>query len=120
MLRDDTATVTFPMADTAGQSNEQCVLHQQIWRETGINVEIGKRLVTTNHNTAIYACSEQAGLAAITTSFPSPQWANPSVEWVKRDPFVLTEQSMADKDVLVPMRDALIRLQQQNKPESDH
>lgn len=115
MLRDDTNMVTLPMADTANASNEQCTLHQHIWRQTGINVEVGRLLISTPHNTGIYACFEQAGLAAIDSSFPSPQWANPKLEWVKQDPFVLTEQEMADKDLLVPIRDALIRFQQQSK-----
>lgn len=120
MLRDDTGMVTLPMADTQGQANEQCALHQHIWQQTGINVEVGELLVATNRNTAIYECSEQAGLAAINAPFPSPQWANPSLEWVKRDPFELSERSMTDKDILVPMRDALIRLQQQSEGARNH
>ncbi|MBU2977608.1 hypothetical protein [Alteromonas sp. C1M14] len=120
MLQNSAGKVTVPIADTADQANEQCVLHQHIWRQTGINVEVGPLLISTPQNTGIYQCAEQAGLATIETSFASPDWANPSLKWVKRDPFILTEKEMTHKELLVPVRDALIRLQQQTKSSTKH
>lgn len=109
LLENEQYLLSLPALDTTDHPDAQCALHQHIWHQTGINVEVGARLIATKKGLTIYHCEESAGLAGITHPFSTPDWTHASLAWVSRDPFALTIKAMANRDELIPLRDAFTR-----------
>lgn len=106
LLQQHSGLFSLPLADTQGSDNAQCQLHQQIWQDTGVNVEVGEPLLVTDTLT-LFQCEEQAGLSEISQPFPAPDWSDSDVAWVKQNPYALTMKQMANRDHLIPLRDSL-------------
>jgi len=109
----------LPVAQTAETEAEQCTLHREVFVQTGINVEVGKLLLTTKDNMGIYACSQHAGLEGIGQPFAAPAWANDNLSWVKRDAYQLTIRDMQNPDHLIPLRDSLSVLFRQSQTDKE-
>ncbi len=116
LLENAGGLLTIPLASINKQQSEQCALHEQVWQQTGVNVEVGKLVLTTSQNMAVYECTQQAGLDNITGDFPSPGWTGKSLSWVKRDVFSINIKDMENRDHLIPLRDSVTILHQNTQP----
>ncbi len=109
----------LPVAKASGSETEQCTLHREVFQQTGINVEVGKLLLTTKSNMGVYACTQHAGIEGISAPFPTPAWANESLQWVKRDAYHLSIKDMQNRDHLIPLRDGLSVLFRQSQTDKE-
>lgn len=107
VLGDDQGKFSLPGGPVRGDS-AACSLHQHVWLQTGLNVEVSA-LIETDSQQHFYLCRSDAGFDAQTTQLPVPSWApKRAVSIALIDPFASSHQDWAEPDVLIPMRDRFI------------
>ena len=109
----------LPVALASDAEIEQYALHREIFAQTGVNIEVGKLLLTTKSDMGLYSCTQLAGIEESEDPFPSPTWAKEILSWVKRDAYNLTIREMENRDHLIPLRDGLSALFRQSHTDKE-
>jgi hypothetical protein len=88
-------------------SSAQCTAHLAVWKSTGLNVEVGELLFTSQNQTQYFACTLTDDFSRQLKTFPVPSWANRQTRIISPiDPFN-TQQDQWIKDIdLIEVRDA--------------
>nr|WP_136250444.1 hypothetical protein [Ningiella ruwaisensis] len=98
--------------------SSQCKAHQAMWEQTGLNVEVGKKLSTQKNGTILFACSlpnDAAGFDGSETDIPAPPWQPKEVESLEFIyPFDIELNQWQKPDHFTSMRDAYVASGRQN------
>jgi hypothetical protein len=103
-----------PTADT-NSSNDgmlksaQCLAHQAMWRDTGLNVEVQRVVGAQTDGTWLFACTVNAGFDGTEAPFEAPNWSKANVENVVfLNPFDIEQDNWDEPEHFTAVRDAFV------------
>jgi hypothetical protein len=107
----NSTTWSFPQQRRQTNLSAQCSAHLAVWKDTGLNVEVGKLLFTSKTNTQFYACQLSDDYAQALDTLDVLPWASRTVTKVALvDPFS-TQYHDWDKNLdLIKIRKAFTQL----------
>jgi len=93
-------------------------LHEQVWQKTGINVGVDQLLFSTA-NVNMVSCLLSNDIVVPEQGLALPPWRqdNQATSLELRNPFELTREDIAKPHLLIPLREAFVAHQQNNKKE---
>ena len=101
----------LPIGKAQKSTSAQCTAHQTVWKNTGLNVEVGALLFTSQDKVQHFACHVTDELAQQLTAFPVPEWANRQVTQVDLiDPFNIPKDQWPATVNLIEVRQAFIKI----------
>jgi hypothetical protein len=87
----------------------QCLAHQAMWQQTGLNVEVQDVAGAQADGTWLFGCYVNAGFDGTEDPFSAPDWSHSNVEnIVFIDPFDIELQNWARRDHFTVVRDAYV------------
>ncbi|MEP1554990.1 MAG: hypothetical protein ABJJ44_15985 [Paraglaciecola sp.] len=103
----------IPQGKALKSISAQCTAHNVVWKNTGLNVEVGELLLTASDDTLYFACHLTDEHSQQIEELSVPEWANRNVAKVSFiDPFILTEEDFSESIELPKIREAFISIQQ--------
>lgn len=103
----------IPQGKALKSTSAQCTAHNVVWKNTGLNVEVGELVLTASDNTLYFACRLTDKLSQQIEELSVPEWANRNVTKVAFiDPFVLTKENFSGTIELPKIREVFISIEQ--------
>ncbi|MEP0355920.1 MAG: hypothetical protein ABJH06_00145 [Paraglaciecola sp.] len=103
----------IPQGKALKSTSAQCTAHSVVWKNTGLNVEVGELLLTDSSNTQYFACRLTDKLSQQIEELSVPEWANRNVADVSFvDPYALTNDNFSGTIVLHQLREAFVSIEQ--------
>ncbi len=92
----------------------QCTAHQAVWKNTGLNVEVGPLLMTGKNQIQYFSCQLTDPYTQQLSTFDVPPWANREVQHIALvDPFALKQQEWNEQINLIEIRQAFTLIDKQ-------
>lgn len=89
--------------------SSQCLAHQSMWQQTGLNVEVLKVIGAQADGTWLFGCKLEAGFDGSESPFDAPPWSNDEIKTVLFiNPFDIDLHNWARRDHLEIVRDAYV------------
>jgi hypothetical protein len=90
-------------------TSSQCLAHQGMWQQTGLNVEVQSVVGAQADGTWLFGCTVSAGFDGTEAPFDAPPWSSHSVDKIAFvDPFEIDAHHWARKRQFTIVRDAFI------------
>jgi hypothetical protein len=87
----------------------QCLAHQAMWQQTGLNVEVQAVIGAQADGTWIFACHINAGFNGTEAPFSPPYWSNSNIQNIAFiNPFEIELQDWARQKHFTVVRDAYV------------
>ncbi|MFT6268683.1 MAG: hypothetical protein ACJAVV_001498 [Alphaproteobacteria bacterium] len=103
---------TLPNSKSTDESlvkSAQCLAHQAMWQQTGLNVEVQGVVGAQADGTWLFGCYVNAGFDGTEAPFSAPDWSDSDVENIAFiDPFDIELQNWARRDHFTIVRDAYV------------
>lgn len=80
VLQRSSGKYDLPFSPNVSNTSAQCAAHRGVWQETGLNVEVGRKLTTQRNGVSLFACTLEAGFDGSEDSIPPPPWRPSNVE----------------------------------------
>lgn len=102
---------SLPSLKQQKTTSAQCTAHLAVWKSTGLNVEVGDLLFTSENQTQYYACSLTDEYSSQLDTFPVPPWANRKTKHISLiDPFDTRQDQWEVEIDLIQVREAYTQL----------
>jgi len=90
----------------------QCTAHMAVWKTTGLNVEVGRLLFTTQNQTHYFACKLTDDFSSQLKTFPVPSWAKRKTSEIALiDPFNTQQDQWVSDINLIDLREVYNQLE---------
>lgn len=100
------------------RTSAQCLAHQAMWQQTGLNVEVQGLVGAQSDGTWLFGCEVNAGFDGTEAPFNTPSWSDRNVVKVAFiNPFEIERQNWARSSHFDVMRNAYILQETSQKPQ---
>lgn len=108
-LKLNNGSYDLPISDSISSQSAQCSAHNEIWQQTGLNIEVEKPLGIQENGTWLFGCKLEAGFDGTEPPFAPTPWANKNIEHIEFvDPFTLDIYNWRNPDQFIVVRDAYV------------
>ena len=105
----DSGLYNLAISHTVSNQSAQCSAHNEMWRQTGLNVEVEGVVGIQADGTWLFGCKLEAGFDGTEPPFDPAPTANSHVKTIAFvDPFSLDMYNWEKRDQFIVVRDAYI------------
>lgn len=99
----------LPISESISNKSAQCSAHYEMWRQTGLNIEVEKVVGIQANGTWLFGCKLEAGFDGTEPPFPPPPWVESEIEQLEFvEPFKLELDNWHHPDQFIVVRDGFV------------
>lgn len=99
----------LPISESISEKSAQCSAHYEMWKQTGLNIEVEKVVGIQANGTWLFGCKLEAGFDGSEPPFGPPPWVGSDIKQIEFvEPFTLEINQWHRPDQFIVVRDGFV------------